>query len=59
MLCLKIIKAFTEAGHLKRHKLVHTGKKSHVCDVCDKAFAQAGNLKKHKLIHTGEETTHV
>ncbi|XP_076438128.1 uncharacterized protein LOC143277225 [Babylonia areolata] len=48
-------KAFTKAGHLKTHKLIHTGHKQFVCDVCSKAFTLAGNLKRHKLIHTGHK----
>ena len=42
-------------SHLKRHMLIHTGDKQHVCPECDKRFTQAGTLKKHMLIHTGEK----
>ncbi|XP_070174800.1 histone-lysine N-methyltransferase PRDM9-like [Littorina saxatilis] len=47
-------KAFTQAGSLKRHKVIHTGETQFVCDVCNKAFTQAGDLKRHNVIHTGE-----
>ena len=50
-------KAFTQAGHLKRHHhLTHTGEKSHKCGTCEKTFTQAGHLKGHLLTHTGEKS---
>jgi len=49
--CEVCIKAFTQAGHLKRHKLIHTGQKNHVCDVCNKTFTEAITLTQHKIQH--------
>jgi uncharacterized Zn-finger protein len=43
-------KAFTEAGSLKKHKLLHAGLKNQVCDVCQKTFTHASSLKRHKLL---------
>ena len=37
---------------MKKHVLVHTGKKDVQCEVCEKKFSQKGNLKTHMLTHT-------
>ena len=46
---------FSQLGHLKTHKLSHTGEKEFACTQCDKVFSQLGHLMRHKLTHTGEK----
>ncbi|XP_046983056.1 zinc finger protein 415-like [Schistocerca americana] len=38
--------------NLKRHELIHTGRKLHKCDICGKSFTVPSSLKTHELIHT-------
>ena len=47
--CLKKIK------NLKRHMMIHSGEKPHVCNFCRMTFNQRNILKSHLLIHTGEK----
>ena len=48
-------KAFTDAGSLKKHMVVH-GEKQFICDFkdCGKKFLDKSKLKRHRLVHTGE-----
>merc|ERR1712224_494104 len=50
-------KSFTQAhgGILKGHKMIHNGKKSFKCSVCEKSFGVPSALKKHERTHTGEK----
>ena len=43
---------FTQASHLKKHWLIHTGEKPYSCGICQKHISQANSLKSHMLIHT-------
>ncbi len=45
---------FKEKQKLRRHMLVHTGEKSHSCDLCGRAFALKHNLTSHMRIHNGK-----
>lgn len=40
-------KAFLGKNDLRKHSLIHTGLRPHVCSHCQKEFRQAGNLKNH------------
>ena len=48
-------KTFSRGSHLSRHKMAHSGEKTHQCEQCNKSFSQAGHLKTHLLNHTGEK----
>ncbi|XP_067288816.1 PR domain zinc finger protein 15 [Pseudorasbora parva] len=42
---------FNSIGNLERHKIIHTGVKSHGCDQCGKSFARKDMLKEHLRVH--------
>uniref|UniRef100_A0A8C1HS63 PR/SET domain 15 n=1 Tax=Cyprinus carpio carpio TaxID=630221 RepID=A0A8C1HS63_CYPCA len=42
---------FNSIGNLERHKIIHTGVKSHCCDQCGKSFARKDMLKEHLRVH--------
>nr|XP_046267275.1 PR domain zinc finger protein 15 isoform X2 [Scatophagus argus] len=42
---------FNSIGNLERHKIIHTGVKSHSCDKCNKSFARKDMLKEHLRVH--------
>ncbi|XP_063303071.1 PR domain zinc finger protein 15 [Pelobates fuscus] len=42
---------FNSIGNLERHKLIHSGVKSHGCEQCGKSFARKDMLKEHMRVH--------
>uniref|UniRef100_A0A8C4ZEC1 PR/SET domain 15 n=1 Tax=Gadus morhua TaxID=8049 RepID=A0A8C4ZEC1_GADMO len=42
---------FNSIGNLERHKIIHTGVKSHACNQCSKSFARKDMLKEHLRVH--------
>ena len=40
---------------LKKHEVIYTGEKPHVCSKCEKTFTQKAYLKTHELILTGKK----
>ncbi|MEQ2254319.1 hypothetical protein ILYODFUR_002553 [Ilyodon furcidens] len=42
---------FNSIGNLERHKIIHTGVKSHGCEKCGKSFARKDMLKEHLRVH--------
>ncbi|XP_028323207.1 PR domain zinc finger protein 15 isoform X2 [Gouania willdenowi] len=42
---------FNSIGNLDRHKIIHTGVKSHGCEKCGKSFARKDMLKEHLRVH--------
>jgi KRAB domain-containing zinc finger protein len=47
--------SFAESENLAQHIMrTHSGKRLHVCSVCDKAFTAPGHLTSHMRTHTSE-----
>ncbi|PVU96790.1 hypothetical protein BB560_005789 [Smittium megazygosporum] len=52
-------KAFTTAGHLARHKRMHTGEKNYQCIYpgCTSKFSRQDNMMQHYRTHTYAKTS--
>nr|QEP99643.1 transcriptional repressor protein YY1 [Dugesia japonica] len=59
-ICEVCKKGFVESSKLKRHYLVHSGRKPIKCQFegCSKTFSLIHNMKTHLRIHTGERPFH-
>ena len=56
-LCAKYAQGdFTTKQRLSTRLLVHSGKKTFTCDVCNKSITTKEHLNYHKLNHSGEKT---
>ncbi|KAK7433452.1 hypothetical protein CaCOL14_013417 [Colletotrichum acutatum] len=45
--CPHCTKTYSQAKHLKRHLLRHTGDRPHMCSLCRNTFARSDVLKRH------------
>ncbi|XP_041838533.1 zinc finger and BTB domain-containing protein 6-like isoform X2 [Melanotaenia boesemani] len=50
-ICPACGKVFSQNEGLKRHLVIHSGKRPFKCFTCGKRFTQSGNLKTHMNIH--------
>uniref|UniRef100_A0A3Q2WQU1 Transcription factor IIIA n=1 Tax=Haplochromis burtoni TaxID=8153 RepID=A0A3Q2WQU1_HAPBU len=54
--CADCDKCFAQKCQLVAHRrILHSGEKPYVCDICGQAFAQSSTLTYHKRRHTGEK----
>jgi zinc finger protein 274 len=51
-------KSFASKFSMKRHMLLHEGKKQFVCKFCMKSFILRQYLKEHIFTHTGAKPYH-
>ncbi|XP_074485847.1 uncharacterized protein LOC141764477 isoform X2 [Sebastes fasciatus] len=54
--CSTCGKQFPTSASLRRHLIIHSGKKPYQCTLCERGFSQIGNLKTHQKIHKGKFT---
>lgn len=54
--CATCGRVFSDNAGLKRHLVIHSGKKPFRCFICGRGFTQSGNLKTHMKVHKGRET---
>ncbi|KAG7485925.1 zinc finger 239-like isoform X1 [Solea senegalensis] len=47
-------RVFSVNTGLRRHLVIHTGKRPYKCFICGRGFTQSGNLKTHMKVHKGE-----
>ena len=52
-------KSFSQAGHLRTHMIIQTGKKVHKCAQCRESCGRAVSLKRHMLTPTGSGEKHL
>ncbi|XP_030588774.1 gastrula zinc finger protein XlCGF26.1-like [Archocentrus centrarchus] len=52
--CLTCGRVFPRHSSLKRHLVIHSGKRPFKCFICGRGFTQGGNLKTHMKVHRGE-----
>ncbi|XP_071359872.1 zinc finger protein 850-like [Trachinotus anak] len=55
-ICSTCGKQFPTSASLKRHIIIHSGKKPYKCTLCGRGFTQIGNLRTHQRVHKGEFT---
>lgn len=53
-LCPNCGREFPHSSALKRHLVIHSGKRPFKCFICGRGFTQDGNLKTHMKVHRGE-----
>ena len=52
--CDKCSRTFSGLITLRTHKQLHTGTKTHICQICNKPFFRRHSLKTHMLSHSEE-----
>ena len=52
--CEECRKLFAQSSNLRKHIMLHTGKKTFTCDVCGKLFVDNCKLQRRMVTHTDE-----
>lgn len=55
LISIFFINSFNQRATLKDHRLLHTGEKPHVCNVCGVAFTFSAALRRHMWSHMNKK----
>lgn len=50
-ICPQCGKAFSCAGHLRTHEVVHTGARPFSCEICHATFSHSSSMRRHQAKH--------
>lgn len=52
-------KTFINKNLVKRHEMIHTDSRPHICSICNRCFRHAFDLTSHMRLHTGKSSVYI